>query len=68
MWVRSMVGSSTAIRWAPRWRHGWGGMARDTFGGYALAFLVAGVLAMAGAMMAMRINRAPQVAAPSVQS
>jgi len=34
-----------------------GGIARDTLGDYALAFLVAGALAMAGALLALRIKR-----------
>jgi len=38
-----------------------GGMTRDIVGDYALAFLVAGALAMAGALLAMRINRKPVV-------
>jgi sugar phosphate permease len=37
-----------------------GGLARDWLGSYALAFLVAGALAMAGAMLALRIQRRPK--------
>ena len=46
-----------------------GGVARDTFGSYGLAFLVAGGIAIAAAALALRINRAPprvQVAAAAV--
>jgi sugar phosphate permease len=37
-----------------------GGMARDALGSYALAFLIAGALAVAGAVLALRIQRTPQ--------
>ena len=40
-----------------------GGMARDALGDYGMAFLLAGVLAMAGALLALRINRTPALAA-----
>jgi len=36
-----------------------GGLARDALGDYGLAFLLAGALAIAGAVLAMRINRNP---------
>lgn len=36
-----------------------GGMVRDSLGDYGLAFLIAGALAIAGALLAMRINRTP---------
>jgi predicted MFS family arabinose efflux permease len=36
-----------------------GGIARDTLGDYALAFLIAGALAMAGALLALGIRRKP---------
>ncbi len=39
-----------------------GGLARDALGDYGLAFLIAGALAVAGAMLALRINRAPVLA------
>lgn len=42
---------------------GWlGGMARDTLGDYALAFIVAGVIAVVAAMLALLINRGPRPA------
>ncbi len=34
-----------------------GGIARDTFGNYGLAFLVAGTLAVLAGLLALRINR-----------
>jgi len=34
-----------------------GGIARDTFGNYGLAFLVAGVIAVLAGLLALRINR-----------
>jgi predicted MFS family arabinose efflux permease len=37
-----------------------GGIARDTLGSYAMAFLVAGVIAMAAALLALRIKRKPE--------
>ena len=40
-----------------------GGMARDALGDYGMAFLLAGALAMAGALLALRINRIPALAA-----
>lgn len=36
-----------------------GGLARDTLGDYALAFLLAGLLAVAGALLSMRLGRIP---------
>ena len=36
-----------------------GGLARDTLGNYALAFLLAGLLAVAGALLSMRLGRTP---------
>ena len=39
-----------------------GGMARDALGSYGIAFLVAGALAVAGAMMALQIQRGAKVA------
>ncbi len=36
-----------------------GGLARDTLGDYALAFLLAGLLAVAGALLSMRLGRSP---------
>ncbi len=42
-----------------------GGLARDSFGDYGLAFFVAGTLAVAGALLALRINRTPVLAAAS---
>ncbi|MFZ4850809.1 MAG: MFS transporter [Caldilinea sp.] len=36
-----------------------GGLARDTLGDYALAFLLAGLLAVAGALLPMRLGRTP---------
>jgi MFS family permease len=36
-----------------------GGLARDTLGDYALAFLLAGLLAVAGALLSMRLGRTP---------
>lgn len=44
-----------------------GGLARDSFGDYGLAFLLAGALAVAGAMLALRINRGPALAATPSQ-
>ncbi len=38
-------------------------MARDALGDYGMAFLLAGVLTMAGALLALRINRTPALAA-----
>jgi len=40
-----------------------GGLARDRFGDYGLAFFVAGTLAVAGALLALRMNRTPVLAA-----
>jgi MFS family permease len=40
-----------------------GGMTRDLLGDYGAAFLVAGALAVAGALLAMRISRKPALAA-----
>ena len=41
---------------------GWlGGVARDTFGDYVLAFLVAGGIAIAGGLLSMGLRRGPQV-------
>ncbi len=40
-----------------------GGLARDALGSYGIAFLVAGALAVAGAMMALQIQRGTKVAA-----
>ena len=40
-----------------------GGMARDALGSYGTAFLIAGALAVAGAMMALQIQRGAKVAA-----
>ena len=37
-------------------------MARDALGSYGIAFLVAGALAVAGAMMALQIQRGAKVA------
>ena len=42
-----------------------GGLAHDSFGDYGLAFFVAGTLAVAGALLALRINRTPALAAAS---
>jgi MFS family permease len=39
-----------------------GGLARDALGSYGLAFLLAGALAMAGAILALRIQRTPKLA------
>ncbi|MDQ3045163.1 MAG: hypothetical protein M3R06_08450, partial [Chloroflexota bacterium] len=36
-----------------------GGVARDTFGDYQLAFISAGALALLGGLMAMRVERGP---------
>ncbi len=44
-----------------------GGLARDSFGDYGLAFLLAGTMAVAGAMLALRINRMPALAATPSQ-
>lgn len=43
-----------------------GGLARDALGSYGIAFLVAGALAVAGAMMAMQIQRGAKAAAAAV--
>jgi len=40
-----------------------GGLVRDALGSYALAFLVAGALALAGSLLALRIARGPKPAA-----
>ena len=37
-----------------------GGLARDALGSYGLAFLIAGALALAGALLALRISRGPK--------
>lgn len=42
-----------------------GGRARVVLGGYQLAFLVAGVLAVVAGLLALRINRAPHLSAPA---
>ena len=44
-----------------------GGLARDSFGDYGLAFLLAGTLAVAGALLALRISRTPMLAATPSQ-
>ena len=44
-----------------------GGLARDSFGDYGLAFLLAGTLAVAGALLALRISRTPVLAATPSQ-
>ena len=36
-------------------------MARDALGSYGTAFLIAGALAVAGAMMALQIQRGPKL-------
>ena len=43
-----------------------GGMARDALGSYGMAFLIAGALAVAGAMMALQIQRGAKVAPVAV--
>lgn len=43
-----------------------GGIARDALGGYTLAFLVAGGLAVTGALLALSIRRTPEVEAVGV--
>lgn len=43
-----------------------GGIARDTFGNYGIAFLVAGVLAVLAALLALRINRQTTMEAVAV--
>jgi predicted MFS family arabinose efflux permease len=40
-----------------------GGLARDALGSYGLAFLVAGALAIAGSLLALRIGRGPKLTA-----
>lgn len=40
-----------------------GGIARDSLGDYGAAFLVAGVVAVTGALLALRIGRTPKLAA-----
>jgi sugar phosphate permease len=45
---------------------GWlGGVARDSFGDYVLAFVVAGGIAIAGGLLSMGLRRGPQVAVAS---
>jgi predicted MFS family arabinose efflux permease len=41
-----------------------GGVARDALGDYAVAFLVAGVLAVAAGLLSLRISRGPRRTAP----
>ena len=43
-----------------------GGMARDALGSYGTAFLIAGALAVAGAMMALQIQRGAKMAQAAV--
>ena len=43
-----------------------GGVARDALGSYGLAFLIAGTLAAAGAMLALRIQRTPKAVVVAV--
>jgi hypothetical protein len=38
-----------------------GGVARDSFGDYVLAFVVAGGIAIAGGLLSMGLRRGPQV-------